>query len=103
MFQLSTTRGSVGSISFLGCDRGLEWFSEGNPFKGYSVENNNCEVSLLKYTDDTIFLSEVNVKNVFTIKVILRLFELVYGLRVSFHKSSFGAIGVEFSLCPLPT
>lgn len=31
-------------------------------------------------------------KNVFTIKVTLRLFELVSSLRVNFYESSFGAI-----------
>lgn len=33
--------------------------------------------------------------NVFTIKVILRLFELVSELGVSFHQSSFGEIGLD--------
>ena len=50
-----------------------------------------CEVSFLQYANDTIFVGDVNVKNVFTIKTILRMFEL----RVNFFKSCFGAIGVD--------
>ena len=50
---------------------------------------------MLQYTDGTIFVGEVNVKNIFTIKAILRLFEVIFGLRMNFHKSSFGTIGVE--------
>lgn len=46
-----------------------------------------CEVSILQYANDTLF-------NIFTIKTILRLFELVSGLKVNFHKSHFGEIGV---------
>jgi len=50
---------------------------------------------MLQYTDGTIFVGEVNVKNIFTIKAILRLFEVIFGLRMNFHRSSFGTIGVE--------
>ena len=57
--------------------------------------NENCEISLFQYVDDTIFVGEVSVKNVFCLKAILRLFELISELRVNFHKNSFGAIGVE--------
>lgn len=64
-------------------------------YDGYLVGKNNYEVSMLQYTDGTIFVGEVNVKNIFTIKAILRLFEVIFGLRMNFHKSSFGTIGVE--------
>lgn len=64
-------------------------------FKGYNVGNKGCEVSLLQYIDDTIFVGETSVRNVMIIKTILRIFELVYGLRVNFFKSCFRATGVE--------
>ena len=52
-------------------------------------------MSLLQYANDTIFFGEVDQRNFFTIKTILRLFELVSGLKVNFHKSNFGDIRVE--------
>ena len=64
-------------------------------YKGYLVGNSDCEISLLQYVDDTIFTSDVNVRNVYIIKGILRLFELVSRLRVNIHMSSFGAFGVD--------
>lgn len=50
-------------------------------------------VSMLQYVDDIIFFGESNVRNVLTIKTILRMFELVSDLKVNFFKSSFGAFG----------
>lgn len=44
------------------------------------------EVGLLQYVDDTIFVGEVNTKNVFTIKVMLRIFKFAFGLKVSFFQ-----------------
>ena len=52
-------------------------------------------MSLLQYVHDTKFFGEIDQRNVFTIKTILRLFELVLSLKVNFHKNNFGAIGVE--------
>ena len=47
---------------------------------------------LLQYVDDIIFVGETNMRNILTIKVIFRLFELIFGLRMNFHKNSFGSI-----------
>lgn len=66
-----------------------------NLFEGYKVGKHNYEISFLQYVDGTIFMGEVNVKNVFTINIILRLLELVFGLRVNFHRSSFGVIHIS--------
>lgn len=60
-----------------------------NLFSGYKVDDNGCEVGLLQYADDAIFVGEVNSRNAFTIKVILRDFELV-----NFADSCGGVIGV---------
>jgi len=44
----------------------------------------------------TIFIGQTHAKNAFTIKIILRMFELCYSnLKVNFWKSSFGATRVE--------
>lgn len=50
---------------------------------------------MLQYVDDTIFFREPNANNVFSIKTILRMFELASKLKVNFFKSCFGAIGVD--------
>lgn len=44
-------------------------------------------VDLLQFTHDTLFIGEGNWKNFWAIKSILRGFEIVSGLGVSFHKS----------------
>lgn len=62
-----------------------------NLFSGYKVDDNGCEVGLLQYVDDAIFVGEVNSRNAFTIKVILRDFELV-----NFADSCGGVIGVPW-------
>ena len=50
-------------------------------------------VDVLQYADDTIFFGEASMENVKAVKVILRSFEMVSGLRINFSKSQFGAIG----------
>lgn len=53
---------------------------------------NNVEINILQYADDTIFFGEATMENVNAIKVILRSFELVAGLKINFAKSCIGAI-----------
>ena len=53
---------------------------------------NRVELSILQYADDTIFFGEATMENVKAIKVILRSFELVAGLKINFAKSSVAAI-----------
>lgn len=40
-------------------------------------------------------LKLVHFFTIFTIKVVFILFELIFKLRMNFHKSSFGTIGVD--------
>jgi len=56
------------------------------------VGANNVEINILQYADDTIFFGEATMENVNAIKVILRSFELVAGLKINFAKSCIGAI-----------
>lgn len=51
-------------------------------FGGYKVGDKICEVNILQYVDDTIFFGEVSGRNIFAIKTMLRIFELVM------HKNS---------------
>jgi hypothetical protein len=57
-------------------------------FKGFQVSP-EVSVSLLQYADDTLFIREASVENLWAMKVILRWFELVSasGLEVNFPKS----------------
>lgn len=46
-------------------------------FEGYVMGDNGCNISLPQYSNNTIFIGEENVENVFTIKIMLRMFRLV--------------------------
>ncbi|GAU29496.1 hypothetical protein TSUD_360410 [Trifolium subterraneum] len=66
-----------------------------NLFKGFSLGRNPIAISHLQYAYDTLCIGEVSVENLWTIKAILRGFELASGLKVNFWKS--GLIGVNVS------
>ena len=68
--------------------------SEKKLFEGFPVGRNEAEISILQYADDTIFFGKASRENVKSIKVILRSFELVSGLKINFSKSIFGAMGM---------
>ena len=61
-----------------------------NLFRGFPVGLNKVEISILQYADDTIFFGEAFMENVRVIKAILRTFELILGLKISF-----GAFGMS--------
>lgn len=52
-------------------------------------------VSILQFSDDTLFLGKPTVRNILTLKSILRSFELVEGLNVNFHKIKIGGVALE--------
>jgi len=62
---------------------------------GIKVGGKKVKVNLLQFADDTIFVCEPNVQNIMCIKAILRCFEQSSCLKVNFHKSKIGAIGVD--------
>ena len=64
-------------------------------FKGFMVGRNMVEISILQYADNMIFFGEASMENIKAIKVMLRSFELVSGLKINFAKSHFGAIGMS--------
>lgn len=66
-----------------------------NLYVGYKVGKRECEISLLQFFDEALFVGEVNVRNVFTIKVILRLFELVWDLELTFIKVALEPLVLE--------
>nr|KYP58638.1 hypothetical protein KK1_014054 [Cajanus cajan] len=56
-------------------------------FSGYSVGHQSVSVSHLQYANDTLIIGGASSLNVWAIKSILQIFELVAGLKVNFHKS----------------
>jgi hypothetical protein len=66
-----------------------------NMYKGFSVGRAGLHISHLQYADDTLCIGEASVQNLWTLKAILRGFEMASGLKVNFGKSSL--IGVNVS------
>ncbi|XP_058769032.1 uncharacterized mitochondrial protein AtMg01250-like [Vicia villosa] len=54
----------------------------------------NDSVDILQFADDTILLGEASCDDIWNMKVILRGFELVSGLRINFSKSNIFGVNV---------
>ncbi|KAK2457641.1 hypothetical protein QL285_004890 [Trifolium repens] len=65
-------------------------------FKGFSIGRLPVVISHLQYVDDTLCIGEASLEYLWTLKAILRGFEMAYGLKVNFWKS--GLIGVNVAL-----
>lgn len=52
------------------------------------MRDSGLTVSHLQYADDTLLIGEPMVENLWSMKAMLRFFELVLGLKVNFSKSS---------------
>jgi len=63
--------------------------------EGFCVGNKGVDVKLLQFVDDTIFFCQPKFNCILVIKAILRSCEIVSGLKVNFHKSKIGALGVS--------
>jgi hypothetical protein len=68
---------------------------ERNMFTGFKVGNTGLSVSHFQYADDTVFIGEASMENLWSLKAILRSFELASGLKVNFYNSSI--MGVNMS------
>lgn len=67
-------------------------------FKGFGLgRNREVEISMVQFTDDTLFIGETSTQNVVTLKCILRCFELASGLKVNFFKSKLIGVAMEDS------
>ncbi|XP_045809691.1 uncharacterized protein LOC123904036 [Trifolium pratense] len=64
-----------------------------NLFRGFSIGSEPIVIYHLQYADDTLCIGETSVENLWTLKAILRGFELTSGLKVNFWKS--GLIGIN--------
>jgi hypothetical protein len=67
---------------------------EGNIFPGFKVSD-NTSFHTLQFADDTIFVGEGSWNNLWTIKTVLRSFEIVSGLKVNFFKSKFYGLNLD--------
>jgi hypothetical protein len=66
-----------------------------NRFRGFKVGASDVVISHLQYADDTLCIGEASINNLWTLKAILRGFEMASGLKVNFLKS--GLIGINVS------
>jgi len=69
--------------------------SKQNMITGVKVGRKQIECCMLQFADNALFMCEDSFSNVFTIKTILRCFELVSGLKINFHKSKLASINVD--------
>ncbi|KAK2449929.1 hypothetical protein QL285_009079 [Trifolium repens] len=69
-------------------------------FKAFEVSS-EVSVSLLQYADDTLFIGEACVENLWAMKAILRWFELASGLKVNFSKSRLIGVNVPSNFLPV--
>jgi len=65
-----------------------------NLFKGFEVKSGGTMISHLQYADDTLCIGEASIENIWTLKALLRGFEMVSGLKVNFHKSCLMGVNV---------
>jgi len=68
--------------------------SKQNMLTGVKV-GRDIECSMLQFAYDTLFMCEDSFSNIFSIKTILRCFELVSGLKINFHKLKLVGINVD--------
>ncbi|GKV14960.1 hypothetical protein SLEP1_g25758 [Rubroshorea leprosula] len=64
-------------------------------FCGAKIGEGELEISHLQFADDTLFMGEATENNIWTVKCIMRAFELVSGLKVNYRKSSLIGINTD--------
>ena len=57
------------------------------------------EVNILQYADETLFFGAATKDNVRVLKIILRCFQMVYGLKINYAKSHFSCVGKSEGWC----
>ncbi|MCH82036.1 LINE-1 reverse transcriptase like [Trifolium medium] len=78
-----------------GLSAAVRTVEERNLYTGFKVGNSMKFVSHLQYADDTLFLREAIVANLWSIKAILRGFELASAPKVNFGKSKVMGVNVS--------
>lgn len=62
--------------------------------RGFKIKEDK-EVDLLQFADDKIIIAEGDTANLWSIKAILRGFEMISGSRINFHKSNIYGVNVD--------
>jgi hypothetical protein len=57
--------------------------------------NNELQFNTLQFADVTVIVGDENWENLWTLKIVLRSFELVFGLKVIFFKSKLYGINLD--------
>lgn len=71
-------------------------FKEATSLRLYeSYAMGDLDVSHLQFADDTLIIGRKCSQNIWSIKAVLQLFELLSGLKVNFHKSQLMGINVD--------
>ncbi|RVW90178.1 putative mitochondrial protein [Vitis vinifera] len=68
---------------------------ERNSLEGFRVSRNRIRVSHLQFADDTIFFSNTREEELQTLKSLLLVFRLIYGLKVNLDKSNIYGINLD--------
>ncbi|GKV28903.1 hypothetical protein SLEP1_g37891 [Rubroshorea leprosula] len=63
--------------------------------KGWKIGNGGIKITHLQFADDMIMFGRVEDSNVWVVKCIMRVFELIFGLKINFDKSLLYALNVE--------
>ena len=63
--------------------------------EGIKVGKKQIPINMLQFADDTIFVCSPKTQNIVVIKSILRCFEIASRLKVNFHKTKLGSIGMQ--------
>ncbi|MCH86251.1 ribonuclease H protein [Trifolium medium] len=66
-----------------------------NAFKGFAIGSDSLVISHLQYADDTLCIGEASIENLWTLKAMLRGFEMASGLKVNFWKSGLSGVNVN--------
>lgn len=53
------------------------------------------QINFIRYADDTLIFDDASLTNVYTIKNILRSFELISRFKVNFHKKKMELLGLK--------
>ncbi|GKV49692.1 hypothetical protein SLEP1_g56430 [Rubroshorea leprosula] len=71
------------------------WMGYKGLFEGFEVGLNGMQVSHLQFADDTIIFGKATEENVWATKCIMRIFEVVSGLKINYGKSQLMGVCVE--------
>jgi len=66
-----------------------------NLLEGIRVGRNKLKVNMLQFVDDALFFCKRSTNDLVVIKSILRCFKLASRLKINFHKSKLGDVGLE--------